>query len=169
MKIYSKNIKTKYIIIPLLIVIFWQFTFPQATIAKEDIEKLYNPITPKFEDQWSGNIMDKLNRLPENNDRPIPEAKKTMTISVSAYSSTPDQTSGNPFITASGTHVKDGVIAANFLPIGTKVRFPEYFGNKIFTVEDRMHQRYWYKADIWMESRQEAKNWGNRYITIEIL
>ncbi len=169
MRIYSKNIKTKYIIIPLLLIIFWQFTFPQTTIAKEVINKLNNPITSKFEDQWAVNLMDKFNRLPQNGDRPIPEAKKVMTINVTAYSSTPDQTSGNPFITASGSHVRDGVIAANFLPIGTKVRFPDHFGNKIFTVEDRMSAKYWYKADIWMESRQEAKDWGVRYTTIEIL
>ena len=169
MTIYSKKIKTKYIILPLLIVVFWQFTFPQTTIAKEDIESLNTSITSKFVEQWEINLIDKLNRLPENSDKPIPEATQVMTISVSAYSSTPDQTSGNPFITASGSHVRDGIIAANFLPIGTKVRFPDHYGNKIFTVEDRMHQRYWYKADIWMETREEAKNWGVRYITIEIL
>lgn len=169
MTIYSKKIKTKYIIIPLLIIVFWQFTFPQTTIALEKIENLNDPITAKFVEQWEINIIEKFYQLPENTDRPILETKKIMTISVTAYSSTPDQTSGNPFITASGSQVRDGVIAANFLPIGTKVRFPDYYGNKIFTVEDRMHQRYWHKADIWMETRAEAKDWGVRYTTIEIL
>lgn len=169
MKIYTTMIKTKYIIIPLLIIVFWQFTFPQTTMAMEKIDNLSNTITIKFVEQWEINLIEKFNRLPENSDRPVPEAKKIMTISVTAYSSTPDQTFGNPFITASGSHVRNGVIAANFLPIGTKVRFPDYYGNKIFTVEDRMHERYWYKADIWMETREQAKDWGVRYTTIEIL
>lgn len=169
MTIYSKSIKTKYIILPLLIIVFWQFTFPQPTMAMDEIEKFNNPITTKFADQWEINLMEKFNRLPINEDKPVPIAKQTMTINVTAYSSTPDQTSGNPFITASGSHVEDGVIAANFLPIGTKVRFPDYYGNKVFTVEDRMSAKYWYKADIWMETREEAKNWGVRYTTIEIL
>jgi len=166
MIIISRNIKTKYIIIPLLLIVFWQFTFPQPAIA---LEKISDNLQSKFIEQWQMGSLEKSNRLPINENRPVAPAKQVMQISVTAYSSTPDQTSGDPFTTASGTKVRDGVIAANFLPIGTKVRFPEYFGNKIFTVEDRMHARYWYKADIWMASREEAKNWGNRYITIEIL
>lgn len=36
-----------------------------------------------------------------------------------AYSSTNGQTDGTPYLTAIGTPVRDGIIAANFLPIGT--------------------------------------------------
>lgn len=90
-------------------------------------------------------------------------------VPVSAYSSTPDQTDSSPFIMASGRHVYDGAIAANFLPLGTKVRFPERYGNKIFTVEDRMNKRYSYKMDIWMETRGEAINFGVRKLKYEIV
>lgn len=92
-----------------------------------------------------------------------------MWIVITAYSSTPDQTDGNPFITANGTHVRDGIIAANFLPFGTKVRFPTLYGDKIFVVEDRMNSRYSYHADIWMQTRQEAKNFGAQIAPIEIV
>jgi 3D (Asp-Asp-Asp) domain-containing protein len=92
-----------------------------------------------------------------------------MTIAVTAYSSTVDQCGADPFTTATGTQVRDGVIAANFLPMGTKVRFPDQFGNKIFVVEDRMAARYWQRADIWMPTREAAKQWGVRHVRIEIL
>ena len=39
---------------------------------------------------------------------------------VTAYSSTPEETDDTPFVTASGTSVRDGVIATNFLEFGTK-------------------------------------------------
>lgn len=84
-------------------------------------------------------------------------------IMVTAYSSTPDQTDGNPFITASGMHVRDGIIAANFLPFGTEVMLPQLFGNKVFTVEDHMAPSHYYQFDIWMTSRQQALNFGVHY------
>lgn len=90
-------------------------------------------------------------------------------VPVTAYSSTPDQTDDSPFIMASGKHVYDGAIAANFLPIGTKIRFPEIYGDKIFTVEDRMNKRYPYKMDIWMETRGEAMKFGFRKLKYEIV
>ena len=92
-----------------------------------------------------------------------------MWIFVTAYSSTPDQTDDTPFITASGSHVRDGIIAANFLSIGTKVRFPTMYGDKIFVVEDRMNPRYTYRADIWMRTRHEAKQFGLRNLPIEVI
>lgn len=89
-------------------------------------------------------------------------------VPVTAYSSTPDQTDSTPFITASGTRVRDGVLAANFLPIGTRVKIPEIYGDKVFIVEDRMNARYFKRADIWMETRAEAKKWGVKYVTLEV-
>lgn len=92
-----------------------------------------------------------------------------MWLFVTAYSSTVDQTDSSPFITASGTRVRDGIIAANFLPIGAKVRFPNIYGDKLFVVEDRMNSRYYYRADIWMPSRWEAKQFGLKNTLIEII
>jgi len=93
---------------------------------------------------------------------------KTIKTIVTAYSSTPDQTDDTPFITASGKHVANGVIAYNKLPFGTKVRIPELYGNKIFTVWDRMHQRMKH-FDIWFADTQEAKNFGAKITTIEVV
>lgn len=102
--------------------------------------------------------------------QPAGQVVSTITsVPMSAYSSTPDQTDGSPFTTASGTRVRDGVVAANFLPIGTKIRIPEYYGNKVFVVEDRMNRRYWKKVDIWMPTRSDALQWGVKYATIEVV
>ena len=61
-----------------------------------------------------------------------------------------------------------GTLAANFLRFGTKVRFPDYDKNKIFIVEDRMNQRYSQRADIWIETRDEAKQFGIKTLKMEI-
>ena len=94
---------------------------------------------------------------------------KELVVSITAYSSTPDQTDNSPFITARGTYVRDGIIAANFLPFGTKIKIPELFGDKIFIVEDRMNSRYWHKVDIWFPERQDALEFGIKTAKIQII
>lgn len=96
------------------------------------------------------------------------EPKQTWVI-VTGYSSTPDQTDEDPFITASGKPVREGVIAANFLPFGTKVKLPALYGEKTFVVEDRMHPRMGYQIDIWFPSRWQALDFGAKTTYIEIL
>ncbi len=164
MKSGFSSVKAKHIIIALLAVLIWEFSFPHTVVAEiqQNKNNTYDSLAFPLLQQHEV-------RLPDIPDKPQPEAKQSMRIAVTAYSSTADQTCGDPFITASGSTVREGVIAANFLPIGSKVRFPEYFGNKIFTVEDRMSSRYWHRADIWMPSREQAIEWGVRYATIEIL
>jgi 3D (Asp-Asp-Asp) domain-containing protein len=90
-------------------------------------------------------------------------------IMVTSYNSVPWQTDSTPFITASGTRTRDGVLATNYLPIGTQVRFPDLYGNKIFIVEDRMNARYFKRADIWAEDIQFSRNFGARYLRMEVL
>ena len=98
---------------------------------------------------------------------------KTFTVPITSYTSTVDQTDSTPCITANGfnlcTHNQEDVIAANFLPFGTKVRIPEHFGDRIFTVQDRMNSRYYYRADIWLRDRTDAIKWGIKYTTIEVV
>ncbi|MEK7183028.1 MAG: hypothetical protein AAB776_00150 [Patescibacteria group bacterium] len=89
-------------------------------------------------------------------------------VTASAYNSIEAQTDSTPFITASGTTVRHGVIAANFLPIGTQVTIPDYYGDQIFVVEDRMNARYTNNVDIWMENIADAKRFGRRSVKIHI-
>ena len=88
---------------------------------------------------------------------------------VTAYSSSPEETDSTPLITASQTEVRDGVVAANFLPIGTQIMIPEFFGEKVFTVEDRMHRRKKNFVDIWMPSKEDAENFGIARATIVVV
>lgn len=106
-------------------------------------------------------------QLPVIQDKPV---KKRMIVRASAYSSTVDQTDSDPFTAASGQKVHDGMIAMNGMPFGTKIRIPDHYGDKIFTVGDRMHKRWGnQKIDIWMTTRAAAMQWGVRTVTIEIL
>lgn len=104
-------------------------------------------------------------RLPIAGER---GAVYTITVPATAYNSLPGQTDSTPSITASGTTTRHGVLAANFLPLGTRVKIPELYGDQVFVVEDRMNQRYWYMVDIWMESYADAIDFGVRNITLEI-
>lgn len=88
-------------------------------------------------------------------------------VTATAYSSTPDQTDSSPFITASGSRVRHGIIAANFLPLGTTVRI----GNELYTIDDRMNKRFngEYRIDIWMTSREAAQQFGSQTILIQLV
>lgn len=88
---------------------------------------------------------------------------------VTAYSSTVDQCDASPFITAKGTMVRDGIVATNFLPFGTKITFPLLYPGKVFVVEDRMALRNSHKVDIWFPSRGEAIQFGVKYTQIEVV
>ena len=95
---------------------------------------------------------------------------KKIKMVVTAYSSTPEQTDNTPFVTASGKSTADGIVANNMLPFGAKVRIPELYGDKIFVVEDRMHQRKGkYHLDIWLPEYLQAKNFGAKITSIEVL
>jgi 3D (Asp-Asp-Asp) domain-containing protein len=104
-------------------------------------------------------------------NRQIFAKPQELDVWVTAYSSHPSETDDTPFITASGTVVRDGVAASNIFPIGTKFRLPDYFGDKVFVVEDRMNPRYndTHIVDIWFSDRSEALNFGKRTLTLELL
>jgi 3D (Asp-Asp-Asp) domain-containing protein len=94
---------------------------------------------------------------------------KIMRIVLTGYSSTADQTDDTPFITASNTRVRDGIVAANFLAFGTQVKIPAIFGDKVFTVEDRMAKKHNDKMDIWFPERYLARNFGVQEADVVIL
>ena len=95
--------------------------------------------------------------------------KRVMRVVASAYSSTVDQTDADPFTTANGTRVRDGIIATNMLPFNTLVKIPDIYGDKIFTVTDRMNARYGNHIDIWFPDRQTALIFGRKPVNIEIV
>lgn len=96
-------------------------------------------------------------------------ALPTLTMRITAYASDPAETSDHPFITASGEHVRDGIVATNLLPFGTKIQIPAIFGNKIFVVEDRMNKKFQNTIDIWMASKEAAIYFGVAHTSVIVL
>ena len=111
-----------------------------------------------------------LNNLPDNQDLNVIKSGIHL---VTAYNSEAGQTDDSPCITANGFDVcKHGIedtIAANFLPFGTKVKIPEFFGDKVFIVRDRMNQRFANRLDVWMIEKHDAKQFGVKLAKIQIL
>jgi len=104
------------------------------------------------------------------NQSPVSSSPRQITeVKVTAYSSREEETDDTPFITAAGTPVREGVVAANWLPIGTKVKLPELFGEQIFVVEDRMNKKHNDKLDIWFPTTEEALRFGTQVTRVEIL
>ncbi len=101
--------------------------------------------------------------------RPPVPVGTTFRLLATGYSSTPDQTDDSPFIAASGAHVYDGMVAANFLPFGTKIRFQNYRPHKVFTVEDRHNPRLSDRVDLWFASRSAALDFGARVLVMEVV
>lgn len=100
----------------------------------------------------------------------VKQPKAMKQVIATAYISVPEQTDDTPFITASGATVRDGIIATNCLPFGTRVRFKEYNPDKIYVVQDRMHSRFkCNRIDFWLDApNSEAKQFGVKYLTMEI-
>ena len=99
-----------------------------------------------------------------------PKAVRTYNVEMTAYTSSVEECDDTPFITADGSHTRDGIIAANFLPFNTKVRIPELFGDKIFEVHDRMNARFPFRVDVWMSVKDDMWQFGlHRNVRIEVV
>lgn len=146
------ELQNKLTSILLLISVLLTWVAPQASQAQE-LNKDSNTAEIKF--------------LPLAGPR---APRRTLNAVLTVYSSTPDQTDDTPFIAASGAYVYDGLIAVNWLPFGTKVKFPDLFGDKIFTVDDRMHPRFGYgRVDVWMDApRPELMAFGLKRTKMQI-
>ncbi len=103
---------------------------------------------------------------------------RSAVVHSTAYNSTLGQTDSTPFITATGTRVRSGVVALSRdllgrFPYGTRItiedlsgRYSSYLRGRVFVVEDTMHPRIGNTVDVWMGSRGEALAWGSRNIRI---
>lgn len=131
----------------------YYFLFPQHALAQayDPSQKMIFVRDPALIEQFAGSVAGRSWRV------------------ITAYSSTSWQTDSTPFITASGTRVHNGTLAANFLSFGTKVRIPDLFGDKIFTVEDRMNDRFPNRLDVWLPRTWQAADFGVKIAEIEVL
>lgn len=94
-------------------------------------------------------------------------------VTMTAYNSEVAQTDGDPCTTANGFNVcKHGVedtVAANFLPLGTKIQIPELFGDRTFVVRDRTARRFSDRVDVWMIKKSDALQFGVRHAHIVVV
>ncbi len=100
--------------------------------------------------------------------------KRELIVVATAYSSSVEETDSDPCTTANGFNVCknniENVIAANFLPFGTRVRIPELYGDRTFTVHDRMYSRYGNgRIDVWLKTKQSARQFGVKRIKMEVV
>lgn len=116
------------------------------------------------------NMLISLNSFHSYSQQKSSEAAQKINVVVTGYSSTIEETDNTPFLTAANTLVKEGIVANNLYPFGTKIKFPKLFGERIFVVEDRMHSRKGnYIVDIWFPSREDALNFGVKFTEMEVL
>lgn len=151
------------VLIAIMVLVLSYAAMPAAAFADEDTGPDMDYVALQISTMQ--NSLRDYGQLPSSDER---GPSYTITVPATAYNSLPGQTDDTPFITASGTTTRHGVLAANFLPIGTRVKIPELYGDQVFIVEDRMNARYWYKVDIWMESYEDAINFGVQNVTLEI-
>jgi len=98
----------------------------------------------------------------ENMTDPVKLESGTFT----AYNALPEQTDDTPEITASGKRVKEGIVANNCLPFGTKIAVED----QIFEVQDRMNKRYGCNNfDIFMWDYQAAIEFGVQELNYEVI
>lgn len=102
------------------------------------------------------------------------------TVYATAYSSEVAQTDSTPFITATGTRTRPGVLAVSpdllrSFPYGTRVRLEDpsgrapWLSGRVFIVEDAMNARFTNRVDLWMGSRAQALQWGGRTLKMTAL
>lgn len=103
------------------------------------------------------------------------QIKDSFITITTSYNSEVGQTDDTPCVAAKGMDLcKRGVediVATNDLPIHTKLMIPEYFGEQIFYVEDRMNARYTGTdhVDIWFKKKIDSKAWGAKIVKILII
>jgi len=168
---FNRRILAKKVFIGIFSLIFiFEFAFPgnEKQAMADTVTNTINNAVQSVTDSLDSEKEAYPNTFPQSEARP----RKVMTIPVSAYNSLVGQTDSTPCIAARGYNLceanEENVIAANFLPMGAKVKMPDLFGDREFTVVDRMNPRYYYRADIWMRNYKDAKAFGVKRTKIEI-
>lgn len=95
---------------------------------------------------------------------------KSTAVTITAYSSTPEQCDSTPHLTASDHPVRVGILAVSRdlmeemgLAFGQRVLLPGY---GLFEVRDLMHPRWRRKVDIWESDRKAAELFGQQRGTL---
>lgn len=110
--------------------------------------------------------------------RSVSRTGRSAVVRATAYNSMPGQTDSTPFITATGTRVRPGVVALSrdllrLFPYGTRITIEDLSGRynsllrgRVFVVEDTMAARKTGSIDIWMPTLNQALQFGARQVRI---
>jgi len=94
--------------------------------------------------------------------------KEIFVATITAYTSSVDETDDTPFITASGERTGSGILACPArYEFGTKI----IIEGEEYVCKDRMNKRYREGDyfDIWVESKEVAFNWGRQDVEVEVI
>ena len=92
-------------------------------------------------------------------------------MTVTAYTSCPNETDDTPFLTATMDSVRVGVVAGDpeIFKFGTKFIIPGYNKGRACVMLDSGSKIKGYSLDVWMKSKEEARKWGRRKIKVKRL
>lgn len=172
-----KNLGKKILTFLLISLVFQFVLFPMPALADEAVKEAEAAAHQKLDDLvLLPEIIKEDSQLLLSEklvDQPELKVRSTSLHTMTAYNSEAAQTDNSPCITANGfnvcEHGVEDTIAANFLKIGTKVRIPELFGDRIFIVRDRMHARHATRVDVWFKDHAAAMKFGIKVAKIEVL
>jgi len=115
---------------------------------------------------------------------------EVLILKATAYTSSPRETDGTPYVTATGARTRLGILAVSRdlldeeLPYGSLVRlydlgrwqdgkdagaFDPLFEGLLFVVEDTMNKRKRQQIDIWLPDRTLALKFGVRRIKVVVV
>lgn len=110
--------------------------------------------------------------------RPTTRTGRSAIVRATAYNSLANQTDSTPFITATGTRTRPGVVALSrdmlrTFPYGTRITIEDLSGRssglfrgRVFIVEDTMAARKTGSLDIWLPAYGDAIRFGARQVRI---
>lgn len=141
-----------------------------ASIYAAPIPRQMVVTSPPFSVESTPDVVETEGRMPKFPVAGERAPVRIIRVLATAYSSDPHQTDSTPCLPAMESFdlcrafIENGLedtIAANFLRLGTKVRFPDLHGGKVFTVRDRLNARYnyenlgYYRIDFYKAAADE--------------
>ncbi len=118
------------------------------------------------------NRLFKLQRLVATKDHQITSLQRGHLLTITAYNAEASQTWGDPFITASNSKVRPGIVAVsqdlfrNGWVFGRKVYI---VGHGVYTIEDLLAKRKSKQLDIFMTSKKDAIEFGRKKLRVYLL
>ncbi len=147
--------------------------------SRPELVKSFKTLSPEAEKRLFPNNPAKANKKTKgvfnatSTEIDSSEIKARYFVTMTAYNAEVGQTDNDPCTTADGTkickEVTPNIVAANFLPFGTKVKIPKLFGDRIFVVHDRTARKYSHRMDVLFKHRADALQFGKRQAEIVVV